>query len=197
VLILVPVQAWAEVNFILDLQPLSFLLSSDVDGFEVTRSSGSITYIEKIEGYGSFMPNLKAGISIGAGKVMHLDITGGLGYLWNSAFSVPVFSVDVAPRFKLGTIVTLAPHIGYIKFGDLEWIGENFSDSNDVKFSDGGAGLIYGVSITVGKKVSFVGSIDGISVEEYNVKTYNGWAANQKTLDISGVAVQLGVKFRF
>ena len=106
VLILVPVQTLAEVNFILDLLPLSFLLSADVEGLEVTRSPAFITYIEKIEGYGSFMPNLKAGISIGAGKVMLLDITGGLGYLWNAAFRAPVVSVDVAPRFKLGQIVT-------------------------------------------------------------------------------------------
>lgn len=196
VLLAVPVNAMAEVNFTMDISPVSFLISTDVDGFQVENGYMS----ETIEGTTSFMPNIKAGIGIDTGKLMHLDITGGVGYVFNGAFSTTMVCLDVAPRFKLGNIVTLAPHIGLIKFGDLSWgdgMDATYADSDDVKITDGGSGLIYGVALTVGKKVAFIASIDGINVEEYKVTTHNGYSANQETLDISGYAVQLGVKFRF
>jgi len=199
-LLLMPVSAMAEVNFTMDLSPISMLISSDLDGFQVSKSSFGYYQSETIDGTGSFLPNLKAGIGIDTGKVMHLDITGGVGYLFNAAFSAPMFTLDVAPRFKLGNVVTLAPHIGYIQFGDLSWgdgMDTLMSDSDDVKLTDGGSGLIYGLSLTAGKKVAFVGSIDGISVGEYKVTTNNGYNANRNTLDISGIAIQLGIKFRF
>lgn len=192
-----PVSALAEVNFTMDIQPISFLFSSDVDGFRLSKTTGWSSITETIDGTASLMPNLKVGIGIDTGKVMHLDITAGAGYLYNSAFGASMICLDVAPRFKLGSVVTLAPHIGLIQFGDLEWNGNDYATSDDVTFSDGGSGVMYGVSITAGKKFAFVGSIDGISVEEYKVTTRNGWVANRRTLDISGVAVQLGVKFRF
>jgi len=184
---------FAGVDFILDLKPASILFSPDIDGFKVSRTSGWTYYSDTISGSGSWMPTLKAGMRIDT-SILNIDVTGGVGFLVNSAFYSSMYLADLALLFKISKHATIGPHVSIIKF-DPKWDG-SLSDSSDVKLSDETA-IMPGLCFTVGgKTASFSASIDYIDAS-FDVTTYNGWVANDDSLDMSGFAIQLGVLFSF
>jgi len=180
---------FAGANFIFDLKPGSILFSPDIDGFRVSRTSGSDT----VSGSGSWMPTLKAGMRID-NPALNIDLTGGFGFLVNGAFHSYMYLADLALRFKISKNATVGPHVSVIKF-DPKWDG-SLSDSNDVNLSEETA-IMPGLCFTVGgKTASFSASIDYINTS-FDVTTYNGWVSNYDSLDIAGFAIQLGVLFVF
>ncbi len=180
---------FAGADFILELKPASILFSPDADGFKVSRSSGSDT----ISGSGSWIPTLKAGMRIDT-SALYIDLTGGVGLLYNDAFHSSMYLGDLALRFKISKHATIGPHVSVIKF-DPKWNG-SLSDSDDVKLSDETA-TMPGLCFTIGgKTTSFSASIDYIDAS-FDVTTHNGWIANDDSIDISGFAIQLGVLFSF
>ena len=184
---------FAGADFILDLKPASILFSPDVDGFRVSRTSGFLHESDTISGSGSWMPTLKAGIRIDT-SALNIDLTGGYGLLYNGAFHSSMYLGDLALRFKISKHATIGPHVSIIKF-DPTWDGSG-SDSDDVKLSEE-TSIMPGLCFTVGgKAASFSASIDYIDTS-FDVTTYNGWVANDYSLDISGFAIQLGVLFSF
>lgn len=190
-------QAQSPVSFVLNASPLSLLISPDIDGFSVSKSSGSIYYYtdykEQIEGFGSFTPSIKAGIGINL-SILYLDITGGIGYSYNAAFSAPFYGGDFALRFKLGKIVTIGPHFGTMIMKP-KWTGSgDFSNSDYIDFSTMFA-FIVGPTFTLGKKVCFVTSIDYV-MGKSDVTTTNGWVANSSELNLSGFQLNYGILLR-
>jgi len=180
---------FAGANFIFDLKPGSILFSPDIDGFRVSRTSGSDT----VSGSGSWMPTLKAGMRID-NPALNIDLTGGFGFLVNGAFHSYMYLADLALRFKISKNATVGPHVSVIKF-DPKWDG-SLSDSNDVNLSEETA-FMPGLCFTVGgKTASFSASIDYINTS-FDVTTYNGWVSNYDSLDMAGFAIQLGVLFVF
>lgn len=180
---------FAGANFIFDLKPGSVLFSPDIDGFRVSRTSGSDT----VSGSGSWMPTLKAGMRID-NPALNIDLTGGVGFLVNGAFHSYMYLADLALRFKISKHATIGPHVSVIKF-DPKWDG-SLSDSSDVNLSEETA-FMPGLCFTVGgKTASFSASIDYIDTS-FDVTTHNGWVANDSSIDISGFAIQLGVLFSF
>jgi len=182
--------AWAlddgNTQFVLDVLPASFLVSPDMDGFRLSSS----TRIETIDGTGSYTPSLRAGIGFNTSKAQ-LDLTAGIGYLFNGAFTAPMYTGDLAGRFKIGEQITLGPHIGVIGFGEPDWDG-----NAQVSFSDS-TGLMTGAVLTAGNEaISFSLSVDYIDAS-FDVTTSGGWTANNSTLDISGAMVNAGAIFRF
>jgi hypothetical protein len=184
---------FAGADFILELKPASLLFSPDIDGFNVSRTSGFTYYSDTISGNGSWMPTLKAGMRIDT-SALDIDLTGGYGLLVNGAFHSSMYLGDLALRFKISKHATLGPHVSVIKFNPT-WDGSS-SDSDDVKLSDE-TSIMPGLCFTVGgKAASFSVSIDYIDTS-FDVTTHNGWIANDSSLDISGFAIQLGVLFSF
>ena len=105
-----------------------------------------------------------------------------------------MYLADLALRFKISKHATIGPHVSVIKF-DPKWDG-SLSDGSDVKLS-GETSIMPGLCFTVGgKTASFSASIDYIDTS-FDVTTYNGWVANDNSLDMSGFAIQLGVLFSF
>jgi len=180
---------FAGANFIFDLKPGSILFSPDIDGFRVSRTSGSDT----VSGSGSWMPTLKAGMRID-NPALNIDLTGGVGFLVNGAFHSYMYLADLALLFKISKHATIGPHVSVIKF-DPKWDG-SLSDSSDVNLSEETA-FMPGLCFTVGgKTASFSASIDYINTS-FDVTTYNGWVSNNDSIDLSGFAIQLGVLFSF
>ena len=179
--------ASADVDFVLEINPLTYVISPDVDDFRVTNG----ILLEEIEGFGSLYPTLKAGIGFGSEKMI-FDILGGVGYLWNDAFNATTYSGDLFLRFKVGQsgIFTLGPHVGVIYFDpDYDGVARVNLDSD--------TGFVGGLAFTVGSpRVAFSAAIDYLSAE-FDVSTSGGWTANQSQLDISGIQIVLGVQFRF
>jgi len=189
VVTIISTPCFAGMDFILDLKPASILFSPDVDGFRVSRTFES----DRISGSGSWMPTLKAGMRIDT-PALNIDLTGGLGLLYNGAFHSSMYLGDLALRFKISKHATIGPHVSVIKF-DPTWDGSG-SDSSDVKLSEE-TSLMPGLCFTVGgKTASFSASIDYLDTS-FDVTTHNGWVANDTSLDISGFAIQLGVLFSF
>jgi len=136
---------------------------------------------------------LKAGIRIDT-SALNIDLTGGLGLLYNGAFHSSLYLADLALGFKISKHATIGPHVSVIRF-DPTWDGEG-SDSSDVKLSEE-TSIMPGLFFTVGgKTASFSASIDYIDTS-FDVTTYNGWVSNYDSLDMAGFAIQLGVLFVF
>ena len=144
---------------------------------------------EEIDGYLSNLATLNAGIAWDA-EMFYLDLTGGVGYLYNSTFTGFLYMGDLALRFKLPTeVMTLGPHVSLLEF-QPDWDGDA-----DVSLADT-TGYVAGLAFTVGTKpFSFAASIDyvdaAIEVESDRLPVAN------EDLDMSGLAVQVGVLFRF
>lgn len=179
--------SYAETDFILEIDPLSLLVSPNIDGFEINR--GGTT--ELLEGGSSWVPSVKAGVGFDLSRV-YLDFMGGIGFLWNDAFTSTNYMGDLAVLFKVDErgIFALGPHAGFIYF-DPKWDG-----TSEIKI-DNTTGWLGGIKFLVGgKKVKFAASIDYLGAE-FDVTGENGWIPSEDKLDISGLAIQLGVMFRF
>lgn len=186
-LLTLPSPARADVDFVLEINPLSYLLSPDVDNFQVTDG----ILLEEVEGIGSLYPNLKAGIGFES-ETMIFDILGGVGYLWNDAFTASTFSGDLILRLKVDRqgIFTVGPHVGFIYFDP------DYDGTAPVNLGSD-TGLVGGVAFTVGSsRVAFSAALDYLKAE-FDVSTSGGWTASQSQLDLSGFLVLLGVQFRF
>ena len=184
---LVPATGSADIDFVLEINPLSYIISPDIDGFKITNG----LVIEELDGYGSLYPSLKAGVGFES-KNHIIDLLGGVGYLWNDGFSAKTFSADAFFRFKVDKrgIFTVGPHIGVIRFNP-EW-----DDPSKIDLSDE-TGWVVGVGFTVGSpRVAFSAALDYLSAD-FDVIPQAGWTASENTLDISGFLIQLGVQFRF
>lgn len=186
-LLVLPSAAAADVDFVLEINPLSYLISPDVDDFKA--SNGII--LEEIDGVGSLYPTLKAGVGFES-ETMILDILGGVGYLWNDAFTANTFSGDLFLRLKVDRrgIFTVGPHLGLIYFDpDYDGTARVSLDSD--------TGVVGGVAFTVGSpRVAFSAALDYLSAK-FDVSTSGGWTASESELDLSGFQVILGVQFRF
>jgi hypothetical protein len=184
-------------NFIIDFIPGGFLYSPDMDGFSVSRSGGGYYETQYIDGYASWMPNLRAGLRINS-PAASFDITAGGGYLLNGAISGPFTLADFAVNFNSGKKFSIGPHVGIISFGDLDWNdfdSDYFSDP-DIEFS-GSSGLMGGLAMTFGGATSrFYLGLDYIEAE-FDVETVSSWVANRTKLDLTGFALQLGLFLRF
>ncbi|KPJ75597.1 MAG: hypothetical protein AMJ54_14515 [Deltaproteobacteria bacterium SG8_13] len=186
-LLALPPAAAAEVDFVMEINPLSYMISPDVDNFNVTDG----ILLEEIEGVGSLYPNLKAGVGFES-ETMIFDILGGVGYLWNDAFTATAFSADLVLRLKVDQrgIFTVGPHLGMIYFDPTYDGTAQVSLGSDT-------GLVGGVAFTVGSpRVAFTALLDYLSAK-FDVSTGGGWTASQSQLDLSGFQVVLGVQFRF
>ena len=186
-LLLTPLTAAADVDFVLEINPLSSLISPDVDNFKITNG----ILLEEIDGIGGLYPTLKAGVGFES-ETMIFDILGGVGYLWNDAFTANTYSGDLFLRFKVGRreIFTVGPHLGFIYFDP------DYEGTARVKLGSD-TGIVGGVAFTVGSpRVAFSAALDYLSAK-FDVTTSGGWTANQSQLDLTGLQVVLGVQFRF
>jgi hypothetical protein len=176
-----------DMKLIFEIAPASFLFSSAIDGFSVTN--GTVT--ETVDGTGSWIPNARGGLRFYLFD-NELDLTAGVGYLYNEAATAPFYTLDLALNFDLSDTFTISPHVGYISIDNLEW-----EESADVSFSDA-SGLMAGVKFNfeLNDATKLFLSVDYIEAES-DVTTGSGWTANSTTYDQSGLAIQFGVGWKF
>lgn len=184
-MVMIPAKGYGQMGLVVGVTPGIFLYSPDADGHEVRDGLKT----EEIDGYLSNLATLNAGLAWDS-KMFYLDLTGGVGYLYNSAFTGFLYMGDLAFRLKLPTeVLTLGPHVSIMAF-QPDWDGDA-----DVSLSDT-TGYAAGLALTVGTKpFSFAASIDYLDAS-FEVESERLPVANED-LDISGLAVQVGVLFRF
>jgi len=189
------------VSFVLKIQPLSLLLSPDMDGFQVYREDYDpydpygYSYFynsESIEGIGSLLPTINAGVGIRQ-EIVFLDFTLGMGYFYNGALQGIAPNFDFAARFRPAKVFTIGAHTTIFRINP-KWTGAGYSDDNDVDLSSF-TGFSLGPTLTVGKTANFVFSLDYF-IGESDVTTYNVWRANYSTINFSGIMVNFGFLLR-
>lgn len=184
-LIIIPVSGFAGNNLILNVTPGIFLYSPDADGFRVTDGDKT----GEVDGYFTNKATLTAGVGFDTPKLF-ADLTGGVGYLYNSAFTAEMLLADLAIRFKIRRDeLTAGPHISVIKYSP-KWDGDA-----DISMS-GSTGFMAGLSLTMGsKEFSIAASLDYLNAS-FDVEP-PGVSLDGGALDISGLAFQLGILMRF
>jgi hypothetical protein len=180
------------VKFILSADPVSFMISPDIDDFYIQGSG----IREEVDGYTSWTPSINAGIGFNAGDSVLLDATLGVGwYYGGEVFESSFVTERLSARVKLSKIITLGARLGLIQFDDLEWDGD-YGQSN-IKFSDSD-GYLSGLSFTAGSdRVSFSLSVEYVKLDDFDVTTTGGWTSSSPSLDLSGTLINMGVLFRF
>ncbi len=191
---LAPVAEARSIYGIIGFDPGGFLISPDIDGFNVSISSRSrYSYYyksEEIEGVASWAPMLRAGIRFDAQRVV-TDLTIGGGSLIGGAFIAPVGALEARLRFRLRHNVMLGPQLGVVYVGEPDWQGDA-----DISFSDTtGVDIGFGVTIGGQRRILFNGSLSYLAVSPLDVETGSGWRASDRELDISGAWLKLGVLF--
>jgi hypothetical protein len=180
------------VKFILSADPVSFMISPDIDDFYIQGSG----IREEVDGYTSWTPSINVGIGFNAGDSVLLDATLGVGwYYGGEVFESSFVTERLSARVKLSKIITLGARLGLIQFDDLEWDGD-YGQSN-IKFSDSD-GYLSGLSFTAGSdRVSFSLSVEYVKLDDFDVTTTGGWTSSSPSLDLSGTLINMGVLFRF
>ncbi len=193
-LVVLPLFCFAKVDFILGIKEMT-LISPDIDGFKVeSHDSGSYYYYEEsaeIEGFSSVGAILNMGLGIET-RYIAVHLTGGAGYVFNGAFGTGVFTGETDLLFKIAPHFMMGPRAG-VAFYAPSWI----ATEGDVTLTSEEPGLIAGYSIQAAwDKIKAGVSVDYQS-GVFEVETGSGWQASDDELDISGVAVRLGVTFTF
>ncbi|OQX22583.1 MAG: hypothetical protein BWK80_30070 [Desulfobacteraceae bacterium IS3] len=185
ILALISTTGFAGTDFVLNLSPGFILYSPDAEGFKV--SDGWKT--EETEGYISNTAILGAGVGFETPDLF-FDMTGGVGYLWSSSVKAKLVMMDFACRFKLHRDeMTLGPHLSIMKYKP-DWGGDT-----DISLGDDTA-VSGGLSFTIGSKpFSIMAALDYISLS-FDVES-PGIAIDGGSLDLSGIALQIGLLFRF
>jgi hypothetical protein len=184
--------AGETVKFILRADPVSFMISPDVDGFYVQRPG----IRDEIDGKTAWTPSINAGIGFNAGDSVLLEATLGVGwYKGGEALESSFVTQRLSAHYKLGKFVTLGAQVGLIQFDNLDWKGD-YAGSN-VQFSHSN-GYLTGLSFTAGSdRVSFSLSVEHASLNDFDVTTTGGWTPSSNKLDLSGTLINMGVLLRF
>lgn len=180
------------VKFTLRADPVSFMISPDIDGFYFQNSG----IREENDGYTAWTPSINGGIGFNAGNSVLLDATLGAGwYYGGQTLESNFFTQKLSARFKLNKVITLGAQLGLIQFDELEWEG-SYAKSN-VKFSDSD-GYLAGLSFTAGsERVLFSLSVDYVFLDDFDITTTAGWTPSSNSLDLSGTMINMGVLLRF
>lgn len=191
---MLPSIGFGEVDLVIGLHPGSVLFSPDADGFESYDSRNG--EYEEVDGYASWIPSIRAGLGIDT-EPLYFDLTAGVGYAYGGdVYTATYYVADAAARFKLhgadgkGVLFTFGPHASVVYF-DPKWKGDTGVELKET------IGFMVGPAFTVGKKaVSFSASLDYIHLP-VDVDKQSGVYTNDDEFDLSGIALQLGIIFRF
>ena len=186
------------VDFILDILPAGMLISPDWEDFDLYNVDGDYDF--ESTGFASWMPTIGAGIGVETPHA-YIDATLGGGVLLNDVFISNMFLGDLACRFKLGEHFTIGPHIGFARFSEPNW------DEVDIPTSDS-SGIMGGLALTAGtERVSASLAIDYVDASFdidldgdgafYDSSNHTEWIPNSDSVDMSGVAIRVGVLLRF
>jgi hypothetical protein len=171
----------ANLDFVINVLPASLIVDMDSDQFRVTSPSG--TTVEMTEVY--HMPNISMGLGMETGD-WYLDAMVGVGAVLNESFRSFMVQGVLSASYQASQSLKMGPHLGVIHFPDPEW-----QSDGDVDF-DGTTGLLAGLHLTMGDKITYYVSVDLVTAD-FDAEGATGESA----LELSGLALQFGVRGQF
>ena len=172
-------------DLVFDVLPGTILANTKADAFSVTGPGGR----EEVS-LVSLLPMAAVGISIPQPEG-YIDLKAGAGLLLNGALdSFMVYGIagwyqEMRPGLLIG------PHAGITYFTAPDWWGDD-----EITFSDS-VGFLAGVHIAAGDRIAYLLSIDYVSVAFDVASQPDGVTTSDRTLDMSGIAVQFGIRAQF
>ncbi len=191
--LLLPLVLVAENRFYLNLREVT-LLCPDIQGFEVEDTDGGSWYSDEASSV-EITGNSGIGLAIAPGaaidtQFMRINVSAGLGYMFFAAFGTSTVSGELELLFKNGERFLIGPRAA-ILFYSPSWIVDG-----DVSLSSYDPGFQFGLGMYGSFTKLDVGGSLNYQTGAFGVKTDNGWVASDDELNISGVALQIGIRFK-
>ncbi len=186
----VAVVSRAEVNWQADILPASLFANLQNSEFSLQKTDIAGVVNKESMSMISSLPNLSFGISVDRSP-LNLELKGGIGMLLNSRMSslklsgTAGVSLEVRPNAFLGLHGKLAYMSNPSWWGD----GEVDLEANNPAFG-------IGAHAAMGDKISYFLSVDYMSMS-FDAVGRDGWTASDNELDMSGVAIQFGIRTTF
>jgi hypothetical protein len=177
-------RAESDFDIVVNAMPATVLIDIDGDKFSATGSDGRISLSELYT-----MPNIAVGIGTEL-EDLYVDLVGGAGIIINDGFRSFILQAILELTFEASDSLNIGPRIGLIHFEDPEWL-----ENDDVEF-DAETGLLVGVSMAMGDKIKYLVSVDIIDAT-FDLNTGAGVTTSESELDLTGLAIQFGVRGEF
>lgn len=174
-----------RVSWALDLQPAAVLANIAADDFSVRGPNGKET-LSLI----SSVPALTLGADI-ACLDGYLNLRGGGGLLLNSALGAWMANAQVGYSLEVKRNVMFGPHIGLSYFSEPEWWGDT-----EITFDDT-VGYLIGLHVAAGDRIAYLLTVDYMSMQFDVSGKGPGVTTSSNELDLSGLAVQFGLRVQF
>ena len=194
-LLTLPILIAAQTKFYFGLKEIT-LLCPDIQGFKVDNTEDHYSYWDSDDvGEVEITGNAGVGIALNPGfafdtSFSRVNVSASAGYMFFAAFGSGVFGGEIEVLKKKGQRFLFGPRASLI-FYSPSWIVDG-----DVSLEADNPGYEVGFAIYGSfSKVDFGGSL-GYQYGYFHVETDNGWVANRDHLNISGVVLQLGIKFK-
>jgi hypothetical protein len=178
------------VDFVINAIPAALLINMQDNNFAVNdslagrRTASSSVYL---------MPNIAAGPGMELATDFYVDLTVGGGLLVNDSLRSFFVQGILSAAYRASDSLDIGPHVGLLYFTNPEWL-----DSDNVEF-ESNIGYLLGLQISMGDKIKYLVSVDFIG-SSFDVSTKAAEVAvegGDKSLDLSGLAVQFGVRGEF
>jgi len=181
-------RASAEVDFIVDVLPASIHANLAADDFWVS----SPQWGQEKPSVFSVMPNVAIGADI-ATTAGYLDLKAGTGLLLNSSLYSYMFYGTVGWYQEIKPSIFFGPHAGITYFPAPDWWG-----NTEIEFTDT-TGFVLGLHFSAGDKISYLVSVDYFSMAfDVDMATLPAnTTVSDKSLDMSGIAAQFGLRIQF
>lgn len=179
--------AAAETRWVVDAYPASFIIHTDAADYEVMSGTRSDQM-----GTVSTFPNIGTGVGLETAE-FRLDLLGGAGVMINGKFSSFATYLSGALMYEAARSARIGPRLGLLYFLGPEWNAEA-----DVEYDNAG-GAMLGLNVEMGDKISYLVAVDlwWLTFEDSGDPAMAAYEATEDELDLSGIALQFGIRGRF
>lgn len=172
-------------TWVVDMLPAAILANIAADDFSVTGPNGKET-----PSLISSVPTVTVGADI-ACLDGHLSLRLGGGMLLNSSLGTWLATGQAGFSLEVQRNVMFGPHIGLSYYAAPEWWGDTEITLDETM------GFLVGLHVAAGDRIAYLFSVDYMSMS-FDVDTHGTDVQHSKNeLDMSGLAVQFGLRVQF
>jgi hypothetical protein len=181
--------ARADWGWLVDITPGTVLANFEANDFDITGTDRGITEQEEMS-LASTIPSVSAGVRYERPSG-YIDLKAGGGMLLNARLRAYMLQGVVGGLVEVKQSMMIGPEVGVAYFADPEWWGDADVDL------DPALGFLVGFRILMGDRVSYVLAFDYYSFTFDVDRVGAGWTPSDTEIDMSGPAVQFGLRLQF